>query len=213
MTMKKNIKCFQPAQWLHLYTPAMSEPVPGFEPLISRSLAWRAYQLSYPSSHSSSCTNVPLETVNAKRIHFLHASIWNLQTLWSVTLSAICWSLDSSIGKSTRVVIWRSEVRIPVQVQIFLLKFKFKYCILIIFPCHYCMGCKISGKHNYSKTYWGIDVLIYFYAAVAWKARNLEIKLQSRQTHFSGNNNYRTYWFIQYNNIFHHQIHICICDW
>ena len=34
------------------------------------------------------------------------------------------WSgnLDSSIGKSAMLVIWRSEVRIPVQVQIFLLK-------------------------------------------------------------------------------------------
>ena len=33
-------------------------------------------------------------------------------------------NLDSSIGKSARVVIWRFEVRIPVQVQIFLFKFK-----------------------------------------------------------------------------------------
>ena len=34
-------------------------------------------------------------------------------------------NLDSSIGKSARLVIWRSEVQIPVQVQIFLLKSKF----------------------------------------------------------------------------------------
>ena len=33
-------------------------------------------------------------------------------------------NLDSSIGKSVRLVIWRSEVRIPVQVQIFLLNSK-----------------------------------------------------------------------------------------
>ena len=33
-------------------------------------------------------------------------------------------NLDSSIGKSARLVIWRSEVRIPVQVQIILLKSK-----------------------------------------------------------------------------------------
>ena len=33
-------------------------------------------------------------------------------------------NLDSSIGKSARLVIWRPEVWIPVQVQIFLLKFK-----------------------------------------------------------------------------------------
>ena len=43
------------------------EPELGFEPRISRSLAWRSYQLSYPSSYSSSCSNVPLETINAKR--------------------------------------------------------------------------------------------------------------------------------------------------
>ena len=36
------------------------------------------------------------------------------------------WSgnLDSSIGKSARLVIWRSEVQIAVQVQIFFLKSK-----------------------------------------------------------------------------------------
>ena len=34
------------------------------------------------------------------------------------------WDLDSSIGKSARLVMWRSELRIPVQVQIFLLKSK-----------------------------------------------------------------------------------------
>ena len=33
-------------------------------------------------------------------------------------------NLDSSIGKSTRLVNWKSEVRIPVQDQIFLLKSK-----------------------------------------------------------------------------------------
>ena len=31
-------------------------------------------------------------------------------------------NLDSSIGKSARLVVWRSEVRIPIQVQSFLLK-------------------------------------------------------------------------------------------
>ena len=39
------------------------EPEPGFEPRVSRSLAWGSYQLSYPSSHSSSWSNVPLETI------------------------------------------------------------------------------------------------------------------------------------------------------
>ena len=33
-------------------------------------------------------------------------------------------NLDSSVSKNTRLVIWRSEVRILVQVQIFLLKSK-----------------------------------------------------------------------------------------
>ena len=33
-------------------------------------------------------------------------------------------NLDSSIGKSARLVIWRSEVRIPVQVQFFIFKSK-----------------------------------------------------------------------------------------
>ena len=33
-------------------------------------------------------------------------------------------NLDSPIGKSARLVIWRSEFRIPVLVQIFLLKSK-----------------------------------------------------------------------------------------
>ena len=45
-------------------------------------------------------------------------------------------SLGSSIGKSARLVIWRFKVRIPVQVQIFLLKSKFYYlftCLFYIF--------------------------------------------------------------------------------
>ena len=33
-------------------------------------------------------------------------------------------NLSSSIGKSARLVIWKSEVRIPVQVQNFILKSK-----------------------------------------------------------------------------------------
>ena len=51
------------------------EPEPGFDPRISRSLAWRSYQSSYPSSHSYSCSNVPLEMINAKRFLFLRVSI------------------------------------------------------------------------------------------------------------------------------------------
>ena len=35
-------------------------------------------------------------------------------------------NLDSSIGKSARIVIWISKVRIPLKVQLFLLKSKLK---------------------------------------------------------------------------------------
>ena len=40
-------------------------------------------------------------------------------------------NLHSSIGKSARLVIWRFEVRIPVQVQIFLLKSKLYFIVLM----------------------------------------------------------------------------------
>ena len=51
-----------------------------------------------------------------------------VESVWYVSFQeehlSVDWSgnLDSSIGKSTRLVIWRSKVRIVVQVQIFLLK-------------------------------------------------------------------------------------------
>ena len=51
-------------------------------------------------------------------------SIWHL--LFQEERLNVNWNgnLDSSIGKSARLVIWRFEVRIPVQVQIFILKSK-----------------------------------------------------------------------------------------
>ena len=54
----------------------------------------------------------------------------NVEGIWHLSFQEerlnMNWNgnLDSSIGKSARLVIWRSEVRIPVQVQIFLLKSK-----------------------------------------------------------------------------------------
>ena len=43
-------------------------------------------------------------------------------------------NLDISIGKSARLVIWRSEVRIPAQVQnISLLKSKIQYICVYVF--------------------------------------------------------------------------------
>ena len=45
-------------------------------------------------------------------------------------------NLDSSIAKSARLMIWRFEVQIPVQVQIFLLKSKLKSSICVYEKIH-----------------------------------------------------------------------------
>ena len=52
-------------------------------------------------------------------------NVWNLSLQEEHLMVDWGGNLDSSIGKSARLVIWRSEVRIPVQVQIFLLKILF----------------------------------------------------------------------------------------
>ena len=79
------------------------EPKPGFEPRISRLPAWCSCQFSYPSE-----------------------SVWHLSFQEEYLNMGWNGNLDSSIGKSARVVIWRSEVRILVQVRIFILKSKLK---------------------------------------------------------------------------------------
>ena len=59
-----------------------------------------------------------------KFLHVKSESVWHLS--FQEERLIINWNgkLDSSISKSARLVIWRSEVRIPVQVQILLLKSK-----------------------------------------------------------------------------------------
>ena len=60
-----------------------------------------------------------------------NACMLKVESVWYLSFQeeylSVDWSgnLDSSIGKSNRLVKWRSEVRIPVQVQIFLLKIQF----------------------------------------------------------------------------------------
>ena len=77
-------------------------------------------------------------------------------------------NLDSSIGKNTRLVIWRSEVRIPVQVQIFLFKSKMEcFCCKLLLPIDKAL-CEIeislnmcSVLLNVPKIYLGISSLFF----------------------------------------------------
>ena len=57
-------------------------------------------------------------------------SIWHLP--FQEERLSINWNgnLDSSIGKSVRLVIWRSEIGIPVRIQVFLLKSKLLLLLL-----------------------------------------------------------------------------------
>ena len=59
-----------------------------------------------------------------KCLHVKVESIWHLS--FEEERLNMNWNgnLDSSIGKNARLVIWRSEVQIPVQVHIFFLKSK-----------------------------------------------------------------------------------------
>ena len=77
-------------------------------------------------------------------------------------------NVDSSIGKSTRLVIWRSEVRIPVQVWIFLLK-----CKLNIYMCTkyavYCLIIKSQQSSSLNKTVLFIYLRFFQFISVLLK--------------------------------------------
>ena len=68
-----------------------------------------------------------------KCLHVKSKSVWHLsfqEELWKMSWNG---NLGSSIGKSPRLVIWRSEVRISIQVQHFLLNSKSKWYYILYY--------------------------------------------------------------------------------
>ena len=69
-----------------------------------------------------------------KCLHVKSERVWHLSFQEEYLNMNWNGNLDSTIGKCARLVIWRSEVQIPVQVRIFLLKSKLLINIFTHFP-------------------------------------------------------------------------------